>query len=76
MKTLPKIFVHFQNTDLKNRIRLTAKGTIDDLKANSIILEEGLELLLDDDDDLSTVGVVHFSEEEKIWVAIIDWNSL
>jgi hypothetical protein len=72
----PKIFVHFQNADEQGRIRLTAHGTINDLNDNGIILKEGLELLLDDDDDLSTIGVVHFSKEENIWVAIINWDAL
>jgi hypothetical protein len=75
METLPKIFAHFQNADAKGRIRLTARGTIDDLKANNITLREGLRLLLDDGDDLSTIGIVGFSEEENIWVAKIDWDS-
>jgi hypothetical protein len=36
-----------------------------------IELNEGLEVLLDDDDGLVASGAVHFSKEENIWVAIL-----
>jgi hypothetical protein len=76
MKELNKIFADFHNADIKGRVRLNTNGTLDDLKNKNIKLEPGLEILLDDDDGLSVKGIIQFSEEEKMWVAEIDWDQL
>jgi hypothetical protein len=76
MKKLDKVFVDFNNADKEGRIRLTTYGTRRDIKEKNIQLKNGLELLLDDEDELSTPGIVEFSKEENIWVAKIDWNLL
>jgi hypothetical protein len=76
MKKLNKIFADFNNTDIRGRIRLTADGTLSDLKNQHIKLEPDLEILLDDDDGLIVKGVVQFSEDEKIWIAEINWDKL
>jgi len=76
MKKIPKIFVDFGNADADGRVRLNTIGSLIDMRDNGIIMEEGLQLLLDNNEDLSTNGIAHFSKEEKIWVAIIDWDSL
>jgi hypothetical protein len=67
-----KIFVDFNNADTKGRIRLNTAGTLEDLKKYHITLVEGLEVILDDNDGLVTKGIVKYSEEENIWVAIIN----
>ena len=59
-----------------HRVRLTTVGTLKDLDRIGIILESGLEIILDDNDELVTPGVVEFSEEENIWVAKINWDNL
>ena len=46
------------------------------LKEKNITLEESLEVTLNDDDGLETRGIVRFSNEENIWVAEIDWDTL
>jgi hypothetical protein len=74
MEKLESIFVDFQNGDKEGRIRLNTVGTFRDIKEKNIHLRNGLELLLDDRDGLSTPGIVEFSKEENIWVAKIDWN--
>jgi len=70
-----KIFVDFNNSDSKGRVRLNTKGSFDDIQRDNIQLKEGLKILLDDGDGLVTSGIVQFSDEENIWVAEIDWNS-
>ncbi len=69
-----KIFADFNNADKKGRVRLTTAGTLTDLRKFGLKLEAGLELLLDDEEGLSTVGIVELSEEENIWVARINWE--
>ena len=59
MKML-RIFVDFNNADNEGRVRLTCQGTINDLMKKNIELEEGLEVILDDYDTLSTPGIVRF----------------
>ncbi|PTQ95777.1 hypothetical protein C8P68_105287 [Mucilaginibacter yixingensis] len=69
------IFVDFNNSDPGGRVRLNTTGTLNDLKTNNIKLHTGLVLNLTDQDELSTTGIVEYSEEETIWVAKIDWSS-
>jgi len=74
MKTLPKIFADFGNADVRGRVRLNTIGSLTDMRDNKVIMEEGLELLLHNNEELSAIGIAHFSNEEKIWVAVIDWS--
>jgi len=79
-----RIYADFQNLDDFNRLRLTSVGTIQDLARQGIELREGLVLTFctDDADDegqsdeLRSEGIVHFNEDEKCWVAAIDWSAL
>jgi len=70
------IFVDFNNGDIYGRVRLTTVGTVNDLNRLGLKLENGMELLLDDNDGVSAIGIVQFSELENIWVAIIDREKL
>lgn len=70
-----KIFVDFNNIDSLGRVRLTS-GSFDDLEKNGLELNHGLEVSLDDGDELSVPGIIEFSEQEKVWVAKFDWNKL
>ena len=80
----PRIYADFQNLDGDNRLRLTCAGTLEDLQREGIQLREGLALLLYTDDgdvhgnsdELRADGVVHYNEEEKCWVAAINWSAL
>jgi hypothetical protein len=80
----PRVYADFQNLDDFNRLRLTCAGTVADLARQGITLREGLVLTLymDDADDegqpdeLRAEGVVHFAEDEKCWVATIDWGAV
>ena len=73
---IPKISVDFNNADQKGRIRLNTVGTFRDIERLQIELKEGMEVLLDDDEGLTTTGHLMFSNEEKIWVAEINWDAL
>jgi hypothetical protein len=79
-----KLYVNFQNADSKGRIRLNCSGTTQDLTRQKIQLQNGLALVLYSDDtdasgnsdELRANGIVEFSAEEQIWVAVIDWSAI
>jgi len=71
---MSSIFIDFHNADEQGRLRLNCIGTIEDLSRQPE-LENGQRLMLYGE-DLEVVGVVQFSEEEKIWVVEIDWNQI
>jgi hypothetical protein len=80
----PRIYADFHNLDGKNRLRLTCKGTLDDLQKLSLELREGLAVTfrtddVDDEgnlDDLLLDGIVQFNHEEGCWVGAVDWSQL
>jgi hypothetical protein len=82
--TAPKVYADFQNLDDFNRLRLTCAGTLEDLERQGLRLREGLVLTLytDDADDLGrpdelrAEGVVHYDDDQRCWVAAIDWERL
>jgi sporulation protein YlmC with PRC-barrel domain len=71
----PRVFADFHNADAEGRLRLNCIGTIEDLASQSIELQDG-QLLTIYSEDLEVDGVVQFSEEEKLWVAAIDWDRI
>lgn len=80
----PKVYADFHNADAKGRLRLNCIGTLKDLARQQIQLREGLVLTLYTDDadgrgnpdDLEVAGVVEYSEDEKCWVAKIEWTAI
>ncbi|MCU0549974.1 MAG: hypothetical protein MUC48_11555 [Leptolyngbya sp. Prado105] len=73
--SLSRVFVDFHNADEQGRLRLNCIGTIEDLARQQEDLENGQRLTLYSE-DLEVDGVVQFSEDEKVWVATIDWNQI
>ena len=73
--SLSRIFVDFHNADEQGRLRLNCIGTIEDLARQQPELEDGQRLTLYSE-DLEVDGIVRFSEDEKVWVAVIDWNQI
>ncbi|MEH2434744.1 MAG: hypothetical protein V7K25_10920 [Nostoc sp.] len=71
----PRVFADFHNADAEGRLRLNCIGTIEDLANQSIELRDG-QLLTIYSEDFEVDGVVQFSEEEKLWVADIDWERI
>ena len=76
MTEIPKLFADFNNADQQRRVRLNTYGTFADIKKSNLELKEGMQVFLDDDDSLTTIGYVKFSDEEKIWVAEINWDGI
>jgi hypothetical protein len=73
--SLSRVFVDFHNADEQGRLRLNCIGTLEDLARQKAELENGQQLTLYSE-DLEVDGVVQFSEDEKVWVATIDWNQI
>ena len=71
----PKIYADFHNTDTKGRLRLNCIGTTTDLNRLKIKLWDGQPLTLYSE-DLEVDGVVQYSNEEPLWVALIDWDAI
>jgi hypothetical protein len=71
----PKVFADFHNADAKGRLRLNCIGTVEDLAQQQIVLRDGLSLTLYSE-DLEVEGVVQYSTDENVWVAVIDWNAI
>jgi hypothetical protein len=79
-----RVYADFQNLDDDHRLRLTCAGTRDDLIRHGIKLSKGMKLSLysDDADDqgrpdeLQVEGVVEYNDDERCWVASIDWDSI
>ncbi|OCR01245.1 hypothetical protein BCD67_25615 [Oscillatoriales cyanobacterium USR001] len=73
--TFPRIFADFHNADEQGRLRLNCVGTIEDLSRQNIKLQNG-QLLTIYSEELEVDGVVKYSEEESLWVAVIDWQQI
>jgi hypothetical protein len=71
----PRIFADFQNADPQGRLRLNCIGTIEDLSRQGTKLIDGNNLLIYSE-ELEADAVVSYSDEEKIWVAAIDWDNI
>lgn len=70
-----RIYGDFNNADELGRIRLSVAGAQEDIDRLGITLKDGMEIEVYDF-DLSTEGVVRFSDLEKIWVVEIDWSKI
>jgi len=71
----PKVFVDFHNADKQGRLRLNCVGTVEDLAQQQIVLKDGLALTLYSE-ELEVEGVVEYSTDERVWVAVIDWSAI
>ncbi len=75
MMVHPQVYADFHNADKDGRLRLNCNGTIEDLTKLGISLSEGLELRLCME-DVEAIGKVTYSQDEDVWVAIVDWNAI
>lgn len=81
---LPRIYADFQNLDDFNRLKLASAGTAEDVARLGVQLRDGLMVTFytDDADDegradeLLVEGIVRFNEDERCWVAEVDWNAV
>jgi hypothetical protein len=72
---IPTVRVDFQNADEAGRVRLNTAAAIADIQSQQLELESGRELLLVDA-ELSAKGRAVFSDDERIWVAKVDWDEV
>lgn len=70
-----RVFADFHNADAKGRLRLNCDGTLADLASQKIILRDDQHLILYSE-ELEVDGIVQYSSEEDLWVALIDWNAI
>lgn len=71
----PHIFADFHNADGSGRLRLNCAGTLRDLAEQRVELHDGLVLTLYSE-ELEVEGLAHYSAEERLWVAAIDWRAI
>jgi hypothetical protein len=48
---------------------------VETLSCQKILLQDGQSLVLYSE-DLEVDGIVQYSEEENLWVAVIDWDAI
>lgn len=70
-----RVFADFHNADVQGRLRLNCIGTLEDLSRQKISLQEE-QILTIYSEDLEVDGIVEYSREENLWVAVIDWNAI
>ncbi|HJZ57714.1 MAG TPA: hypothetical protein VKE74_22335 [Gemmataceae bacterium] len=71
----PTIHADFMNADPQGRVRLNGVGTVEDLGRLGLRLADGLRIVVHDG-ELEADGVVVYSTDEHLWVAVIDWDAL
>lgn len=71
----PKVFADFHNADAQGRLRLNCIGAVEDLAQQQIVLRDGLPLTFYSE-ELEVEGVVQYSTDENVWVAVIDWRAI
>jgi hypothetical protein len=71
----PRVFADFQNADEQGRLRLNCIGTIEDLSRQGTQLIPGNKLLIYSE-ELEADAVIEYSDQERIWVAAIDWEQI
>ncbi|GBF78924.1 hypothetical protein [Aphanothece sacrum] len=70
-----RVFADFHNADAQGRLRLNCTGTLEDLSCQNICLKKGQELTLYSE-ELEVDGIVQYSSQENLWVAVIDWDKI
>lgn len=71
----PRVYADFQNADSQGRLRLNCRGTLDDLHRQQVSLSQGLLLTLYSE-NVEVEGKVQYSDDEGLWVAVIDWDAV
>ena len=74
-KEPPRVYADFNNADRIGRLRLNCQGTREDLERQKLEFRENMKLTLYME-DIECVGTVTYSQEERIWVAKINWNEV
>jgi hypothetical protein len=78
-----KLWADF-NANSENGLRLSCKGTIDDLLSQGIELKEGMKLLVWDEDfdennrpdNLIVEAIAKYNYKLKVWEAVFEWGKI
>ena len=54
---------------------MNCAGTVADIKRQKIVLQDGQSLIIYSE-ELEVEGTVHYSDEENLWTAVINWNAI
>ena len=73
--SVARIYADFHNADEQGRLRLNCVGTIEDLARYRVELRDGEKLVLYSE-ELEVDGVVQYSNVERLWVAVVDWQQI
>ena len=73
--SVARIYADFHNADEQGRLRLNCVGTIVDLARYRVELRDGEKLVLYSE-ELEVDGVVQYSDVERLWVAVVDWQQI
>ena len=70
---IPEIFADFNNADMNGRVCLNTSGANENIQGMPIEFKEGMEVLLDDQDGLSAIGLLKRANNARFtgWVAIL-----
>jgi hypothetical protein len=71
----PQVFADCPHADAHGRLRLHGVGTVADLAQQQLVLQEDLSLPLYSE-ELAVDGVVQYSTDENLGVAVIDWRAI
>lgn len=66
--TVPRLSVDFNSADDERTVRLNTRGTLDALRAQGLALQEGMEILVTDDEMFARARV---DKRDGVWVAVI-----
>lgn len=65
-------------------LRLNCKGTLEDLERRNIVLQEGMSVLLWDEDyddsnrrdDLIVEAIIRFNQNTEVWEGEFNWDDI
>lgn len=72
----PVITADFNNADVLGRLRLSIVGAARDFQRLGLSPENGMQIVVNDNEGLEADAEVVYSDDEHIWVAKIDWNAI
>ena len=73
---LPVITADFNNADVLGRLRLSIVGAARDFQRLGLNPENGMRIVVNDNEGLEADAEVVYSDDEHIWVAVIDWDAI
>ena len=76
MKQTKSFFADFHNADAEGRVRFELHRDYGGSRTSKkSCLRNGQSLIIYSE-ELEVEGVVHYSQKENLWTAVIDWNAI